>query len=86
MKQLLSVALLLLALNGCVKRALAPAAHMVLPRSCITDLRFTQNAVCHPRGDGSFSCNGVVVKAACMKMVPPCPSCKKPAGTEHAQN
>jgi hypothetical protein len=84
MKQLLSIVVVLLTLNGCVKRALAPAAHLVLPRQCITDMRFAQDAVCHARSDGSFSCNGVVVQASCTKSMLARAGCKVPTGIEQA--
>lgn len=81
MKKWLSVVVLLLALNGCIKRRLGPAvAHLVLPRTCVTDMRFTQNAVCHPRPDGSFSCNGVILRAACTKLVAPPTNGASPTG------
>jgi len=30
-------------------------------------LRFTKTAVCHPWTNGSFSCDGLVVQAGCLK-------------------
>ena len=86
MKQLLSIAFALLTLNGCVKTNLAPATHLVLPRQCITDMRFAQDAVCHARSDGSFSCSGVVVQASCTKSMLARSGCKVPTGTEQAKN
>jgi|GEM_PF-3148762 len=81
MKVWLSI-VLMLTLTGCAKRVLAPAVHLVVPRTCITDLRFTQSSVCRPRQDGNYACDGVVLRAACTKVVflP-----KKPAGSSPTQ-
>jgi hypothetical protein len=84
MKQLLSIVFALLALNGCVKPNLAPASHLVLPRQCITGVRFAQNAVCHARSDGTFSCDGVVVQASCTKTMLARAACNVPSGIEQA--
>ena len=67
MKSLLSIFFILFLLTACANRATSPVSHLVIPRSCITDLRFTKQAVCHPLAGGSFSCNGLVVQAACVK-------------------
>lgn len=67
MRFLPSVVVLLLTLTGCVNRATSPASHLVIPRSCITDLRFSKKAVCRPLPNGLFSCDGIVLQAACVK-------------------
>lgn len=67
MKSLPGIVLVLIMLTGCANRATSSASHLVIPRSCITDLQFTNKAVCHPLATGSFSCNGLVVRAACVK-------------------
>jgi PBP1b-binding outer membrane lipoprotein LpoB len=67
MKFLASVVVLIFLFAGCANRATSPASHFVIPNSCITDLRFTKTAVCHPLTNGSFSCDGLVVHAACLK-------------------
>lgn len=59
--------LLLFLLTGCANRATSPVSRLVIPRSCVTDMRFTSKTVCHPLASGSFSCNGLVVQAACVK-------------------
>ena len=67
MKVLSSILLIQLLLTGCANRATSAASHLVIPRNCITDLRFTKKSVCYPLTGNSFSCNGLVVQAACVK-------------------
>jgi len=62
---ILIVALLLL--TGCASRYTSRAAYFVLPRNCVTEMRFAKKSVCHPRVDGWFDCDGLVVQAACLK-------------------
>jgi hypothetical protein len=62
----ISLALLLM-LPACANRSTSPASHLVIPRSCITDMRFSQKAVCRSLQNGWFSCDGIVVQTACVK-------------------
>ncbi len=54
-------------LTSCASRYTSRAAHFVLPRNCVTEMRFAKKSVCRPRVDGWFDCDGLVVQAACVK-------------------
>src|SRR5215831_14515367 len=67
MKLLSSLLLIVFLFTGCASRVTAPTSHLVLPRSCVTDMQFTKESVCRQLSNGSFTCNGLLVQAACVK-------------------
>jgi len=66
-KSLASLLAFVLMFAACAKRPTSPAFHLVLPHSCVTDMQFNQKTVCHALQNGRFSCDGIVVQAACVK-------------------
>jgi hypothetical protein len=72
MKPLSSILLLVFLFTGCANhRVPSPASHLVLPRNCVTDMQFTKESVCRQLSNGSFTCNGLLVQAACVKSKQP---------------
>src|SRR5215472_16639846 len=71
MKPLSSILLLVFLFTGCANRVTAPASHLVLPRNCVTDMQFTKESVCRQLSNGSLTCNGLLVEAACLKSKQP---------------
>ena len=64
---LASILVLVLMLSACANRSTSPASHLVLPRSCVTEMQFNQKTVCRSLENGSYSCDGIVLQAACVK-------------------
>jgi hypothetical protein len=75
MKISASLALLLILLTGCVNRPVRAALpsvkppRKVIPQRCITHMSFSKQARCYAGADGSFRCDGIVLQAACVKVV-----------------
>jgi hypothetical protein len=75
MKVSAGIVVLLAVLTGCTNRPVKAALpgvkppRNVIPQRCITNMHFTKQARCYAAADGSFQCDGIVLQAACVKVI-----------------